>query len=133
LLHRDEWEDIIGDDAYKFIGKVGRFCPIKDGCGGGILLNKKSDETYAKQMKSWEQRKAEGKSVGMPPAQYSAATGTDGYFWEEAEVIKLLHKEDVIDKNYFRKLCDDAIAAIEEYGNFYDFVEGHIDNGSSVV
>ena len=133
LLHSDNGDEDVGDDAYKFIGKVGRFCPIKEGCGGGLLLNKKSDATYAKQLKAWEQRRADGKTVGMPPAMYSAATGTDGYFWEDAEIVKALHKENEIDTDYFRKLCDDAIAAIEEYGNFYDFVEGHIDNISSVA
>jgi hypothetical protein len=30
-------------------------------------------------------------------------------------------------------LCDDAKAAIEEYGNFYDFVEGHITNDPSAA
>jgi hypothetical protein len=124
LLHSDNGDEDVGDDAYKFIGKVGRFCPMKAGCGGGLLLNKKSDETYDKQLKAWERRQTEGKTTGSPPAKYSAATGTDGYYWEDAEIVKALHKEDEIDREYFRKLCDDAIAAIEEYGNFHNFVEG---------
>lgn len=123
LLHNDNGDESLSEN-YKFIGKVGRFVPIKCEAGGGLLFNKKSDATYNKQLKGWEQRKAEGKAIGVPPSQYSAATGTDGYYWEEAEIVKALHKEDKIDTDYFRKLCDDAIAAIAEYGNFYDFVEG---------
>ena len=26
---------------YRFIGKVGRFCPIKPGCGGGLLMRER--------------------------------------------------------------------------------------------
>ena len=53
---------------------------------------------------------------------YSTATGTDGYRWEEVETIKAMHREEDIDYGYFRKLCDDAIAAIEQYGDFNEFV-----------
>lgn len=118
-----------GDDdkisQMKFIGKVGLFCPVK--VGGGILLNKKSDANYNKLMRGWEKRKEEaekeGKAIGPPPSEYGAATGTDGYRWEEVETIKAMHREADIDYGYFRKLCDDAVAAIEKYGDFNDFVD----------
>jgi hypothetical protein len=118
-----------GDDdkisQMKFIGKVGLFCPVK--VGGGILLNKKSDANYNKLMRGWEKRKEEaekeGKTVGPPPSEYGAATGTDGYRWEEVETIKAMHREADIDYGYFRKLCDDAVAAINKYGDFNDFVD----------
>ena len=32
---------------YRFIGKVGQFCPIKDGCGGGLLMREKDGKYYA--------------------------------------------------------------------------------------
>ena len=31
-------KEIAKGHNYHFIGKVGQFCPIKPGCGGGILL-----------------------------------------------------------------------------------------------
>ena len=106
----------------QFIGKVGLFCPVKEGCGGGFLLNKKADAVYNKQMESWKSRNSDGKAKSPEPARYSMATGCDGYFWKEAEIIKNLHQESLIDKEYFRKLCDDAVEAINKYGDFHEFV-----------
>ena len=82
---------------YTFVGKVGRFCPIKPGYGGGELLREKDGKYYA-------------------------ATGSKGYHWLEAETVKILGKEDDIDPDYFRKLVDDAIDSISKYGDFYWFV-----------
>jgi len=76
----------------RFIGKVGSFCPIKEGRGGGILLREK-----------------EGK--------YYAASGTKGYFWLEAEVVNQLQKEKDIDETYFRKLVDAAHDNLAKYGD----------------
>lgn len=90
-----------GEHDYRFIGKVGAFCPIKPGCGGGVLL-----------------REQDGK--------YYAATGTKGYRWLEAEVIKTLGKEGDIDETYYRKLVDDAIANISKYGDFEWFVSDDV-------
>lgn len=90
-----------------FIGKVGNFCPIKPGCGGGVLVKtKKTDDDSAK---------------------YDSVTGTlkpdkTPYRWLEAEAVKLLGKEDDIDKSYYRKLVDDAVEAISQYGDFERFV-----------
>ena len=83
---------------YVFVGKVGLFCPIKPGCGGGLLLREKSDGGYA------------------------AATGSKGYRWLEAETVKLLDKEEDIDEGYYHALVDNAIASISEYGDFEWFV-----------
>lgn len=95
-----------------FVGKVGSFCPIKPGCGGGILVRETKD--------------ADGN------AKYDAVTGTKGYRWLEAEAVKLLGKEDDIDKSYYHKLVDDAIDAISQYGDFERFVadEPYIDLSS---
>lgn len=81
---------------YRFIGKVGQFCPIKEGYGGGILLAKREDKYYA-------------------------ATGSSGYRWLESEVVKELGKEDSIDISYYDKLADAAIETISQYGDFNDF------------
>ena len=78
---------------YKFVGRVGEFCPIKPGKGGAILLRGVDDKYYA-------------------------ATGSKGYRWMESESVKMLEKEEDIDKTYFTKLVDEAIASINNYGDF---------------
>lgn len=82
----------IGHD-YHFVGKAGSFCPIKPGCGGGLLC-----------------RESNGK--------FNSATGAKGYRWLEAEMVKALGKENDIDKSYYQGLVDDAVASISEYGDF---------------
>lgn len=87
-----------GEHNYIFVGKVGLFCPVKDGCGGGILL-----------------REAENKKTGEK--SYAAVGSTKGYRWMEAEMVKELGKEDCIDRSYYDRMVDDAIAAIGKYGD----------------
>lgn len=82
---------------YQFIGKVGEFCPVKPGKGGGILY--------------WEK---EGK--------YNAAPGTTGYRWLESEIMTAPGNEENIDRSYYNKLVDDAIDTISQYGDFEWFV-----------
>lgn len=89
-------------DSPEFIGRVGLFCPIKPGCGGKELLRESKD--------------ADGN------IKYSAATGTKGYLWLEAETVKLLHKEKDIDRSYYDSLCDNAIETISKYGDYEWFV-----------
>lgn len=83
--------------SYKFIGKVGLFCPIKTGCGGGLLMREKDGKYYA-------------------------ATGSKGYRWLEAEMVKELGKETDIDEQYYISLVDEAIETISKYGDFERFV-----------
>lgn len=59
-------------------------------------------------------RKADGK--------YYAVTGTKNYRWLESEMVKLLGKEDDIDRSYYDKLVDDAITDISKHGDFNWFV-----------
>lgn len=80
-----------------FIGKVGQFCPIKPGCGGGVLLRQQGNK-------------------------YNAAGGTKGYRWLESEMVKELGKESDIDRTYYDKLVDDAVDTISKYGDFEMFV-----------
>ena len=82
---------------YIFVGRVGRFCPIKDGGNGGVLY-----------------RVNDGK--------YYAAAGTKGYRWLESEMVKELGKEEDIDRSYYDKLVDDAVETISEFGDFEWFV-----------
>ena len=82
---------------YHFVGKVGEFCPVKPGKGGGLLM-----------------REQDGK--------YYAATGTTGYRWLESETMLASGNEKNIDHSYYRKLVDDAVDAISQYGDFEQFV-----------
>lgn len=107
---------------YKFIGKVGEFCPIKPGKGGGVLVREQNGKYYA-------------------------ATGTTGYRWLEseqflkkAEDVEIVdpetgkkktvagvglidgNNEDIIDRSYYNKLVDDAVEAISKYGDYEWFV-----------
>lgn len=82
---------------YKFVGRVGRFSPIKTGCGGGLLL-RKTDKGY------------------------SAATGSKGYRWMESEEVKKLGKEKDVDRSYYDRLVDEAVETISQYGDFEQFI-----------
>jgi hypothetical protein len=78
----------------RHVGKTGLFVPVTEG-GAKIY------------------RVHEGK--------YYAVAGTKGYMWMEAEVAK--EKKNLkVDMSYFEKLREDAIAAIEKFGSFNDFV-----------
>ena len=96
-----------GEHDYHFVGKVGNFCPIKPGHGGGILVR--------------ENKTKDGVT------KYDSVTGTlksdkTPYRWLEAETVKLLNKESSIDKSYHRTLVDKAVGFISEYGDFERFV-----------
>ena len=91
-----------GEHDYHFVGKVGNFCPIEPGFGGGELL-----------------REATDKDGNL---KYAAATGTKGYRWLESETVKLLGKEKDIDLSYYNKMVDVAVEAISPYGDFEMFV-----------
>lgn len=92
-------ERIEAGHNYIFVGKVGLFCPIKPGCGGGTLVCKRDEK-------------------------YSAITGTKGYRWLESEIVKQNGKEDDIDKSYYNKLVDDAVSTISEFGDIEWFING---------
>jgi len=94
------------DSTPEFIGRVGRFCPIKPGCGGSELLRESKDK--------------DGN------VKYGAVTGAKGCEWLESEVVKLLNKEADIDRSYYDKLVDEAIDAISEYGDFEWFVSDDV-------
>lgn len=91
-----------GEHALKFIGRVGLFCPIKPGCGGGELVR--------------ESKKKDG-SIG-----YDAVTGTKGYRWLESEEVIKNKKENDIDTSYYDALVDSAIDAISTFGDYEWFV-----------
>ena len=89
-----------GEHDYKFVGRVGRFCPVFPGAGGGLLVRKDKND----------------------PNKFGSATGAKDHRWLEASVVKELHKEDSIDMTYFEKLTQEAIENISKYGSFESFV-----------
>lgn len=84
-------------DDYRFVGKVGSFCPIKEGRGGGLLLRGDA-------------------------GRYTAATGSKGYFWMESEIVRALDKEKDIDRAYYAKQVDEAVETISKFCDFEQFV-----------
>ena len=80
---------------YYFIGKVGLFCPIKEGCGGGILL-----------------REAVSKTGEI---KYATATRSKGYRWLEAEMAQASGKQNDIDIRYYEVLVDAAADSLSKF------------------
>jgi hypothetical protein len=80
---------------YKFVGKVGAFCPIKPNCGGGLLVREKDGKYYS-------------------------ATGSKGFRWLESEMVR--DNPEIIDDQYYKDLVNDAVDTISQYGDFEMFV-----------
>lgn len=75
----------------QFIGKVGQFVPVRR--NGGLLVKEK-----------------EGK--------FHAVTGTKGFRWLEAEVVRNMdNPEDEIDLRYYDELVTEAMDAISKFGD----------------
>lgn len=109
LMYLDFNEDLPEEEhKYQFVGKAGSFCPMKPGCGGGLLLREKDGKYYA-------------------------VTGTKGYRWMEAEVVQELHKEDDIDQSYYIALVDAAVETISKYGDFEIFQNGEFMNSPEFI
>lgn len=88
-----------GEHNYVFVGKVGRFTPVKPGFGGGVLYREKDGKYYA-------------------------ATGSKGYRWYESELLKVEKEwENMIDESYYISQADEAIKSISQYGDFAWFSE----------
>lgn len=83
---------------YKFVGKVGNFCPVLPGKGGGLLM-----------------RDQDGK--------YNSVGGSKGYRWVESELIRddFEKGKDIIDRGYYNELVDEAVETISQYGDFEMF------------
>ena len=97
-LYLDMNEGLAEDEHnYRFIGKVGRFCPIKPGCGGGLLMREKDGKYYS-------------------------ATGAKGYRWLESEIVESMDKMKDIDESHFIAMADAAIDTIKKYGDYEWFV-----------
>lgn len=89
---------------YIFVGRVGLFCPMKPGANGGRLV-----------------REVIGKNGEKT---YSAVTGTKDYWWQEAEMVETLGKQELIDTRYYERLVEEARAAIAKFGDAEWFING---------
>lgn len=96
-------KDIAKGHDYKFVGKVGRFCPIKEGYGGGLLKREKDGKYYA-------------------------VTGSSGFRWLEATEVKERKMVSAIDEGYYISLVDDAINTMAKYGDVDEFLGYHFEN-----
>jgi hypothetical protein len=101
-----------------FIGRVGMFLPVHEHVGGAKLVRVKDGKSYA-------------------------VTGTKGYLWLEAEMVRqlkmtaidrLLFEDltdaingtgsliDIVNMGYYESLVDDAMVTLEKFGDYYEFV-----------
>lgn len=89
-----------GEHDYKFVGRVGQFTPIDSTCpsAGDLVRNTGEDN------------------------RYSAVTGTKGYRWMESEMAKSLEFRHRIDDSYYKRLVNEAVDTISQYGDFEWFV-----------
>jgi hypothetical protein len=104
LISEGEWKTahdrleprIAEGHDYHFVGKVGNFCPILPGKGGGLLVREKD-------------------------VKYYSAGGAKGYRWLESELVRGTNEE-YIDRSYYNALVDAAVETISQYGDFEWFV-----------
>lgn len=82
----------------RFVGRIGRFCPMKPSSISGTLYRVQDGKNYA-------------------------LSGTKGYLWAESEVVKELGREDDIDISYFDNLVHDAMGDLIVYGDYQAFVD----------
>lgn len=96
---------------YQFIGKVGQFCPIKPGCGGGVLVREMNGKYNA------------ATGTKKPKGSFDKKAGEEEtYRWLESETVEVLDKWDDVDHSYYKVLVDEAVETISQYGDFEWFV-----------
>jgi len=102
----------MGDGSeYKFVGKVGSFCPMKVGYGGTLYRHKTEKQLERKVDKN-----------GNPLSEWASVAGAQGWYWAETEDVVENGLQDKIDDGYFRKQVDEAKSSIAEYGDVERFL-----------
>jgi hypothetical protein len=84
----------------RHIGKTGLFVPVTENGGTLYRVNEVDGEM-----------------------KYYAVSGTKGYEWLEADVAMERGETLEINYGYFEKLKDEAVATIEKFGSFEEFVK----------
>lgn len=113
LKRQEELIDLIETGHNRqFVGRIGNFCPVKPGCGGGELVRDSKDP--------------------LGNVKYDSVAGASGYRWMESEMVRALGKEDCVDTSYFKALIDAVIygsgsgknrkPGISDFGDFERFV-----------
>lgn len=82
---------------YQFVGRVGQFTPVKEGCNGGVLYRIKDGKAYA-------------------------APGSSGFRWMESQKVESLGLENDVDRSFYDNLVTDAVKSISKYCDFEWFV-----------
>lgn len=82
-------------EGMTFVGRIGRFVPVREGYSGATLWRVMDGKPYA-------------------------VAGTKGYLWVEAEMAKTLPPQ-AINYEYFEHLVDSAIGQINKYGDAREF------------
>jgi hypothetical protein len=83
---------VFGDGSKHHVGRTGRFVPVTQESGGGLLLRINEEKSYA-------------------------VTGTKGHFWLESDVAEAMGDKLEVDMDYFHKLEAKAVSAIQKYGS----------------
>lgn len=96
-----DYNENLGEDEhnYVFVGKVGSFVPVVDGVGGGLLMRDNENDGY------------------------NSIVGTKGYRWMESKVVENLDMVNDINLEYYETLNTKAIQAINQFGDFWYFVD----------
>lgn len=87
---------VTAKEGLKFVGRTGRFTPVVEGAGGGVLYRVKDDKHFK-------------------------VTGTSGHLWLESELAKELGDDLLVDHGYFDGLVSDAVKSLEQYGDAKEF------------
>ena len=96
-LDLNEMEDDDDIHHYQFIGRVGVFCPVVPGVGGGVLLR-------------------------LQDGKYYAVAKSTGYRWLESNVIEAMDLYSSINMGYYEAMAEEAANRIREYGDYEWFV-----------
>lgn len=87
-----------GEHNYLFVGKVGRFVPVKEGCNGGVLYRHDDDKYYS-------------------------VTGTKGWRWKEYEVVDSLGLWDDVDYSYYQEKVEAAKQTLAEFTSYDNIIQ----------
>lgn len=116
-------EDDPTKHKYHFIGKVGSFVPVNEGCGGGLLVRKKKADI-----------RIDAKQVYEDDSLVSAVTGSKGYRWKESSVLKELDGYMAqINRTYYDNLAKEAKDHISQFCDYDLFVSEETFISNNVV
>lgn len=89
------WIEDPTTEERRFVGRIGQFVPVLSDCGGGSLLRVNEVDGELKDY---------------------AVSGTKGYLWVEADVLREGGSTDTIDMTYYEEQLEKARVALEKVG-----------------